>query len=180
MENEREIEHFGFSAEHISIERKYFIKKILNLALDHVCSKIVCSPETSAILAQQKDDIVRNIMEDKSISRAIATAEKMDKKYFAVPDHVLLPPYFDHAKQYEDKDEKEIDDQIESHRKKFLENSMMLASLKIENGQYKSLAPFIEDELKVHRQLEDSFKCLNMKEIYELVDKTMSLSNKGN
>ncbi|XP_073834172.1 mis12 [Musca autumnalis] len=175
MENEREIEHFGFSAEHISIERKYFIKKILNLALDHVLSKIDCTKETSAILTQQKDGIVKDIISDKSINRSIQMVEKMDKKYFSVPDHVLLPPYFDHAKQYTEWDEKDIDDQIERYRKTFLENSLMLASLKLENSQYKSLVPFVEDELKVHRQLEDSFKHFNMNEIKELVDKTLSL-----
>ncbi|XP_061400053.1 uncharacterized protein LOC133335771 [Musca vetustissima] len=178
MESEREIEHFGFSAEHISIERKYFIKKILNLAIDHVLSKIVCSSETSEILEQHKNRIVQDIMEDASVNRFVTMAENMDKKYFSVPDHVLLPPYFDHAKQYAESDEKEIDTQIEKYRKTFLENSLMLASLKIENSQYKSLAPFLEEELKVHRQLEDSFKSFNMKEIHELVDKTMSLTNK--
>lgn len=119
MGKESEIQHFGFSAEQVSIERIYLIKKILNSVFDCVLKKIECSRETSQLFAKQKDDVVQAVMN--SIGDHIKTCESLDKKYFSVPDHVLLPPYFDHAKSYTNSDEKQIDEEIQIHRSTFLE-----------------------------------------------------------
>lgn len=53
----------------------------------------------------------------------------------------------------------------------------MLASLKVENSQYKHFVPFLEEELHMQSLLKESFTSLNMKEINELVEKTISFGN---
>ncbi|XP_075154295.1 mis12 [Haematobia irritans] len=174
MEQEREIEHFGFSNEHVSVERRYYVKKIINNALDGILNKIVCSEVTNQRLLEEKDKVFQNIWQ--SIEDHVKHAEVLDKKYFSVPEHVLLPAYFDHEKSYSESDEKKIDEQIEMHKKAFLENSIMLASLKLENSQMEAFLPFLNDELNVQSTLKESFRSLNMKEINELVEKTLAFA----
>lgn len=52
----------------------------------------------------------------------------------------------------------------------------MLTSLNLENAQYKNLSSFVEDEIKIQQQLKESFNSVNMKRIYDLVNKTKNLN----
>uniref|UniRef100_A0A1I8NTX5 Uncharacterized protein n=2 Tax=Stomoxys calcitrans TaxID=35570 RepID=A0A1I8NTX5_STOCA len=169
---EREIEHFGFSSELASLERNYYVKKNINTALDGVIKKAECSEETNQYLLKIKDEVLKKIW--LSIEGHMKAAEEMDKKYFSVPDHVLLPAYFDHVKTYSQADEKNIDDEIASHKKRFLENSIMITLLKMENSQHKKFIPFLDEELNIQNALKESFKNLNMNALNDLVDKTLA------
>ncbi|XP_065364492.1 uncharacterized protein LOC135957635 [Calliphora vicina] len=174
MDRECELEHFGFTAEHCSLERKYFLHKILRSALDAMLNKFNVNEETSELLRNAKEEVFENIW--KSMSDEIETANNLDRKYFTIPDHVLLPPYFDHVKQYTEQNEQELDAQLDMLKKSFLENSIMLASLNLENSQYKNFSTFVDNEVKIQEQLKEAFNSVNMKQMYELVDKTNNLT----
>ncbi|XP_023300735.2 uncharacterized protein LOC111682965 [Lucilia cuprina] len=178
MDREYEIEHFGFTAAQSSLERKYFLQKILRNALDAMLSKFNASEETNECLRQAKEEVFKNIW--LSMSDDMEAANNLDRKYFIIPDHVLLPQYFDHIK-YTEENEQELDKQLSLLKHNFLENSIMLASLKLENSQYKNFSTFVEDEIKIQQQLKEAFNNVNLNKIYELVDKTNNLkTNESN
>lgn len=84
-------------------------------------SKFNVSPETSKVLNEAKEEVFANIWS--SMSAEIEAANKLDKEYFTIPDHVLLPPYFDHIKTYTEQNELELDKQLAMLKNNFLEVS---------------------------------------------------------
>lgn len=68
---------------------------------------------------QQKEGVFQNIW--KSIAHQVEAADYLDNRNFTVSEHVLLPHYFDHVKTFSKSDEKQIDFQLQSQRKMFLE-----------------------------------------------------------
>lgn len=56
------------------------------------------------------------------------------------------------------------------------QNSVMLASLRMENDRYKNIAKFVEDEVCVQRELKESFNNINMKEVHKLAGKIRHLN----
>ncbi|KAM7347099.1 mis12 isoform 1-T3 [Cochliomyia hominivorax] len=174
MDNkELEIEHFGFTSEQSSLERKYFMQKILRNALDAMVNKFDVSPETLELLKKAKEEVFENIWS--SMSEEIEMANNLDKQYFTIPDHVLLAPYFDHIKTYTEEHEQEIDKQLCTFKKNFLENSVMLASLNLENSQCKAFSSFVQTEVDIQKLLMESINSINKNKIYEFVDKMKQL-----
>lgn len=51
----------------------------------------------------------------------------------------------------------------------------MLASLKLENTQYKSFSAFVKDEVIVQQQLKESFDSININKTYDLVNNIKNL-----
>lgn len=86
-------------------------------------NKFDARQETLELLNEQKGKVFENIWE--SISEQIKAADHLDRKYFSVPDHVLLPAYFGHEKSYSEKEEQLLDNELEVLRKTFLEVSVI-------------------------------------------------------
>ncbi|TMW43375.1 hypothetical protein DOY81_011546 [Sarcophaga bullata] len=174
MDHEYEIEHFGFTAEQCSLERKYFLQKIIRNALDAMLKKFNTEGETLNHLQKAKEEVFQNIWS--SMYKEIEAASQLDKKYFTIPDHVLLPADFDHVKSYTEQDEQELDKQLEQLKTSFLENSIMLASLNLENSQYKNFSSFVDMEVKTQQKLKEALNNINQNKIQDLVHKTNSLN----
>lgn len=139
MNREFEIEHFGFTADQLSLESKFikfylplflriltfkgkhFLQKIVRNALDTLVKKFNAGEKTSELLLVAKEEIFENIW--KTVNSENERLNNLDKKYFTIPDHVLLPQYFEHVKSYTEKDEQELDKNLEELKNTFLEVS---------------------------------------------------------
>lgn len=97
------------------------MQKIIRNALDAMLKKFNTEGETLNHLQRAKEEVFQNIWS--SMSQEIEAASQLDKKYFTIPDHVLLPADFDHVKSYTEQDEQDLDKQLEQLKTKFLEVS---------------------------------------------------------
>lgn len=82
--------------------------------------KIDCAQEeTCKLLDIQKQEVLEEMYA--SLGSHMNTADEMDLKYFAIPDHVLLPTDFEHTNAYTEADEEQLDAKLAELKKEFLE-----------------------------------------------------------
>ncbi|XP_036317949.1 uncharacterized protein LOC118732929 [Rhagoletis pomonella] len=154
MDNsEYEIQHFNFSVEQFSLERRHYLNKILSLTLQSMLDKLsMNNSETKDLLLKQKD-IVKSKMLD-AMEKHLLHIEEMDRKNFSIPEYVLLASDYGHTKQYNESDEQEIDKRIAEMKQQFLENSIMVESLKVENEKYVEISNEVENEERFMAQVQ--------------------------
>ncbi|KAL9879014.1 mis12 isoform 1-T1 [Glossina fuscipes fuscipes] len=151
MESGYTFEHFGFSPNQISLERRCFVEKCVDILLDNIIKRLVNSEESINLLAKEKDCVIKSIL--KSMESHLSKIDDFDSKLFSVPEYVLLPRDWDHMKENTERDEEKQEQKVEELKQKFLQNSFMLASLKLENAKYDALKDIYADEMGAQDEL---------------------------
>lgn len=104
---------------HFYLKGKYFLQKIIRNALDTLVNKFNVNDKTSEFLSKAKEEVFENMWI--SMAEEMEAANKLDAKYFTIPDHVLLPSCFDQVKSYTEQNEEDLDKQLNVLKRTFLE-----------------------------------------------------------
>ncbi|XP_037898574.1 uncharacterized protein LOC119643304 [Glossina fuscipes] len=173
MESGYTLEHFGFSPNEVSLERRCFVEKCLDILLDNIIKRLVNSEERNNLLAKEKDCVIKSIL--KSMESHLSKINDFDSKLFSVPEYVLLPRDWDHMKENTERDEEEQEQKVQELKQKFLQNSFILASLKLENAKYDGLKDIYADETCAQDELMQMLYKYDNEISYELIQtiKTM-------
>ncbi|XP_011187828.1 uncharacterized protein LOC105215553 [Zeugodacus cucurbitae] len=155
--SEYEIQHFNFSVEQFSLERRHYLNKILSLTLQSIVNKLSTdNDDTTISLLEQKEKVKSKMLSD--MEQHLSVIEKMDSRNFSIPDYVLLATDYDHSKQYTEEDEMNADRKLAQMKQEFLENSVMIASLKMENAKYEEISKEMESEEKFLAQIQKTLQ----------------------
>uniref|UniRef100_A0A1A9VRE9 Protein MIS12 homolog n=1 Tax=Glossina austeni TaxID=7395 RepID=A0A1A9VRE9_GLOAU len=177
MESEYTLEHFGFSANQISLERRCFVEKCLDMLLDTIIRRLVNSEEKTNLFAKDKDCVIKNVL--KSMESHLSKINDFDNKLFSVPGYVLLPRDWDHMKENTERDEEEQEQKVQELKQEFLQNSFMLASLKLENAKYDALKDIYADEIAAQDELKQMLHSYDNKLSGELVQTIKTMLEKN-
>ncbi|XP_067639140.1 uncharacterized protein Tspo isoform X3 [Eurosta solidaginis] len=158
--SEYEIQHFGFSVEQFSLERRHYLNKILSLTLQSMVEKLSMDHSETKELLSQKKEVVKEEM-FKAMDRHLNDLEEMDRKNFCIPEYVLLATDTSLSKQYSEADENQADVNIEQLKRQFLENNFMIASLEKENEKYEQIHDEIEKEDEVIKKVQEVINTVN-------------------
>nr|XP_036221419.1 uncharacterized protein LOC106626961 isoform X2 [Bactrocera oleae] len=109
-------------------------------------------------LEKQKEKVKSKMLSD--MEQQLTAIEEMDLKNFSIPDYVLLATDYDHSKQYTEEDEANVDKKLADMKQKFLENSVMIASLKIENAKYEEICTEMNNEEKLLAQIQTALQVM--------------------
>ncbi|XP_054727445.1 uncharacterized protein LOC129237071 [Anastrepha obliqua] len=174
--SEYQIQHFTFSVEQFSLERRHYLNKILSLTLQSILEKLsMGNSETKELLLQQKENVKHKMLG--AMEKHLSAIEEMDHKNFSIPDYVLLSTDYGHTKQYTEADEKEMDKKIADMKQQFLENSVMIASLQMENEKYKEISNEVENEEKFLEQTQTVLQTMESQweKVKHLIKETKNL-----
>uniref|UniRef100_A0A1B0G4V0 Uncharacterized protein n=1 Tax=Glossina morsitans morsitans TaxID=37546 RepID=A0A1B0G4V0_GLOMM len=152
MESEYTLEHFGFSANQISLERRSYVEKCLDMLLDTIIQRLVNSEETINLFAKEKDYVIKNVL--KSMESHLSKIDDLDNKLFSVPGYVLLPRDWDHMKENTERDEEEQEQKVQELKQEFLQ---------VENAKYDALKDIYADEIAAQDELKQMLHSYNNK-----------------
>ncbi|XP_037936550.1 uncharacterized protein LOC119670377 [Teleopsis dalmanni] len=158
--SEFELLEFNFTAEQITLEREHFISNFLGKKLDSMIQKLATSDEILELLKEKKQEVQKSIMA--AFEADIQAAAQLDQKNFSIPDHVLICVEDEHIKKYSKDAVHQTDKKIEELKNTYLENAMMIESFKTEYSQYEAIEAFVNDELNIQKEVQDSFATVNL------------------
>ncbi|XP_020713985.1 uncharacterized protein LOC101461728 isoform X2 [Ceratitis capitata] len=131
--------------------------------------------ETKEFLIQEKEIVQRKMLED--MEKYLCAIEEIDRSNFTIPEYVLLATDYGHTKQYTEEDESEVDKKIASMKREFLENSVMIESIKVENSKYEEIRQHVDDEEKIIVQVQKVLDRMDTQweKAKQLVEETQSM-----
>uniref|UniRef100_A0A0C9QIT6 Htr7 protein n=2 Tax=Endopterygota TaxID=33392 RepID=A0A0C9QIT6_9HYME len=174
--SEYEIQHFNFSVEQFSLERRHYLNKIISLTLQSMVNKLsMGNDDTAVFLLEQKEKVKSKMLSD--MEQKLTAIEEMDLKNFSIPDYVLLATDYYLSKQYTEEDKINADKELADMKQKFLENSVMIASLKIENEKYEETSIEMNNEEKLLVQIQTALQLMESQweKVKHLAKETESL-----
>uniref|UniRef100_A0A1A9WFD4 AMP-dependent synthetase/ligase domain-containing protein n=1 Tax=Glossina brevipalpis TaxID=37001 RepID=A0A1A9WFD4_9MUSC len=132
---------------------RYRVKKFLDKSVDYMLSRLANSEEERNLLAKEKDSVITNISE--CIESHLSKLDEYDSELFSIPGYVLLPSDDSKLKVCTEEDEEKQNQYVQQLKQEFLENSLMLASIKLENEKYDALENLFQDEMAIEDELKE-------------------------